>query len=133
VTFLAISYHSIKITWSVRRKLKKTFDGIEMIRSKRINLEISHIVFQIVNFCIFRNVIKYVPDNKEGHTACDFDGMVGTGHPVSMCTTKTPIDMWRFNVPQLKKAFSVKDRYQLNYFICIKYFNGQTIASLKLN
>jgi hypothetical protein len=33
--------------------------------------------------------------------------------------------MWRFDVPQLKEflVFSVKDRYQLNYFICIKDFN----------
>jgi hypothetical protein len=37
--------------------------------------------------------------------------------------------------PQLKKIliFSVKDRYQLNYFICIKDFNAETITSLKLN
>ena len=36
---------------------------------------------------------------------------------------------------QLKKilAFSVKNRYQLNYFICIKDFNAETITSLKLN
>jgi hypothetical protein len=27
----------------------------------------------------------------------------------------------------------VKDRYQLNYFICIKDFNAQTITSLKRN
>jgi hypothetical protein len=33
----------------------------------------------------------------------DFDGMSGTGLPVSMYTTKTPTDMWRFNVPQLKE------------------------------
>jgi hypothetical protein len=32
----------------------------------------------------------------------DFDGMLGTGLPVSMYTTKTPIDMRRFNVLQLK-------------------------------
>jgi len=53
--------------------------------------------------------------------------MSGTGLPVSMYTTKTPIDMWRFNVPQLKEFltfFSVNDRYQLNYFICIKDFNA---------
>jgi hypothetical protein len=32
---------------------------------------------------------------------------------------------------QLKKilAFSVKDRYQLNYFICIKDFNAETNTS----
>jgi hypothetical protein len=48
--------------------------------------------------------------------------MLGTGVPVSMYTTKTPIDKCRFNVTQLKEVFtfSVKDRYQLNYFICIK-------------
>jgi hypothetical protein len=37
--------------------------------------------------------------------------------------------------PQLKNilTFSVKDRYQLNHFICIKDFNAETITSLKLN
>ena len=37
--------------------------------------------------------------------------------------------------PQLKKilTFSVKDRSQLNYFVCIKDFNAETITSLKLN
>jgi hypothetical protein len=41
-----------------------------------------------------------------------------------------------FSTPlSLKKilAFSVKDRYQLNYFICIKDFNAETNTSLKLN
>jgi hypothetical protein len=32
----------------------------------------------------------------------DFDGMLGTGLPMSMYTTKTTIDMWRFNIPQLR-------------------------------
>ena len=43
--------------------------------------------------------------------------------------------MQRYNIPQLKEflAFSVKDIYQLNYFICIKDFNAQAITSLKLN
>jgi hypothetical protein len=56
----------------------------------------------------------------------DFDGMLGIGFLVSMYTTKAPIDMWRFNFPQLKEflAFSVKDRYQLNCFICVKDVNG---------
>ena len=56
----------------------------------------------------------------------DFDGMLGNGLQVSMYATKTPIDMWRFNIPQLKEflTFSVKDRCQLNYFICIKDFNA---------
>jgi hypothetical protein len=37
--------------------------------------------------------------------------------------------------PQLKNmlTFSVKDRYQLNYFFCIKDFNAETNTSLKLN
>ena len=37
--------------------------------------------------------------------------------------------------PQLKKilTFSVKDRYQLNYFIWIKDLNTETITSLKWN
>jgi hypothetical protein len=37
--------------------------------------------------------------------------------------------------PQLKSilAFSVKDIYHLDYFICIKDFNAETITSLKLN
>jgi hypothetical protein len=37
--------------------------------------------------------------------------------------------------PQLKKilTFSVKDGYQLNYFICIKDFIAYTNTSLKLN
>ena len=61
--------------------------------------------------------------------------MLGTGLPASMYTTKTPIDKCRLNVTQLKEffTFSVKDRYQLHYFICIKNFNAQTITSLKLN
>jgi hypothetical protein len=51
--------------------------------------------------------------------------MLGAGLPVLMYTTKTPIDMWRFNVPQLKEflTFSVNDRCKLNYFICLKDFN----------
>jgi hypothetical protein len=59
--------------------------------------------------------------NKLLLTIKDFDGMLGTGLPVSMYTTKSPIDMCRFNVSELKEflAFSVKDKYQLNYFICI--------------
>jgi hypothetical protein len=36
----------------------------------------------------------------------DFDGMLGTGVPVSMYTTKTPIDKCRFNVTQLKEVFT---------------------------
>ena len=48
-----------------------------------------------------------------------------------MYTTETPID--NFTQHKYFSTFSVKDRYQLNYFICIKDFNAQKIASLKLN
>ena len=52
-----------------------------------------------------------------------------------MYTMKTPIDKYCFNATLPKEffTFSVKDRYQLNYFICIKDFNAHTITSLKLN
>ena len=50
--------------------------------------------------------------------------MLDTGLPVSMYTTKTPIDMWRFNVPHLKEflTLSVKDRCQLNCFYLYQRF-----------
>ena len=42
--------------------------------------------------------------------------------------------IWNFKVRHKEFfTFSVKDRYQLNYLICIKDFNAQTITSLKLN
>jgi hypothetical protein len=63
----------------------------------------------------------------------DFDGLISIELPVSMYTTKSPIDMCRFNVRSSILTFSVKDRYQLNYFICIKDFNAETNTSLKLN
>jgi hypothetical protein len=52
----------------------------------------------------------------------DFDGMLGTGLPVSMYTTKTPIDKCHFSVAQLKEffTFSVEDRYQLNFLFVSK-------------
>ena len=81
---------------------------------------------------IFHSVNNFLFSSAKPH---HFVGMVGIGLPVSMYTTKTPIDKCRFNVTQLKEffTFSVKDRYQLNYFICIKDFNTQTITSLKLH
>ena len=65
----------------------------------------------------------------------DFDGMLGSELPVSMYTTKIPIDKCRFNVTQLKEffTFSVKDisiklfylyqrlQYTDNYFCKIKF------------
>ena len=42
--------------------------------------------------------------------------------------------IWNFEVRHKEFfTFSVKDIYQLNYFICIKDFNAQRINSLKLN
>jgi len=49
----------------------------------------------------------------------DFDGMLGTlgtGLPVSMYTTKTSIDMWRFNVPQLKEFFTFSVTIDIKLF-----------------
>ena len=49
--------------------------------------------------------------------------MFGIELPVSIYTTKTPIDVCRFNVRSSISfflAFSVNDRYQLNYCICIR-------------
>jgi hypothetical protein len=80
----------------------------------------------------FHSVKNFIFSSARPH---DFDGMLGTGLPVSMYTMKTPIDKYCFNATLPKEffTFSVKDRYQLNYFICIKDFNAQTITSLKLN
>ena len=54
--------------------------------------------------------------------------MLGTGLPVSKYTTKTPINMWRFNVLQLKEflTFSVKD-------ISIKLFHLYQNIDNKMN
>jgi hypothetical protein len=69
----------------------------------------------------------------------DLDGMLCTGLPVWMYKMKTPIDMWRFNVHQLKEflTFSAKDRYQLKYkktnlfersnCLCIEVFDTNKI------
>ena len=62
--------------------------------------------------------------------------MLGTGLPVSMYTTKTPIDKCRFNVTQLKRIFYIFCKRQIsiklfylyqrlqctdNYFFKIKF------------
>ena len=45
----------------------------------------------------------------------DFDGMLVTGLPVSMYTTKTPIDKWLFKVyTQLKDFFYIFCRRQIS-------------------
>ena len=79
----------------------------------------------------FHSVKNFLFSSAKPH---DFDGMLGTGLPVSIYITKTPINKCHFNVTQLKEffTFSVKDRYQLNYFICIKGFNAQTTRGCTL-
>ena len=72
----------------------------------------------------FRNIIRNCDSQKKGNTVVsnlfhsvkkkicsstrsrDFDGLIGIELPVSMYTTKTPIDMCRFNVrsSNLKKS-----------------------------
>ena len=49
----------------------------------------------------------------------DFDGKLGTGLPVSMYTTKTPIDMWRYNF--LNFYLYQRRQYTDNYFFKIKF------------
>ena len=44
----------------------------------------------------------------------DFDGMLGTGLPVSMYTMKTPIDKCRLNVTQLKEFFYIFCKRQIS-------------------
>jgi hypothetical protein len=76
---------------------------------------------------------------------------VGWKKPVILTEQNMLLNSWKFRLfeqilcnticavltfdPQLKKilTFSVKDRYQLNYSICIKDSNVETITSLKLN
>jgi hypothetical protein len=66
----------------------------------------------------------------------DFDGMYSTGLPVSMYTTKTQIDMCRFNVRSSTwKHVSIfcKTQISIKWLYCIKDFNIETIISLTLN
>jgi hypothetical protein len=69
---------------------------------------------------------------------CDFDGMLGTGLPVSMYTTKTPIDKCRFNVTPLKRIFyifckrqiSIKLFYLYQRLQCTDFFNIKFVLFL---
>ena len=83
----------------------------------------------------FHSVKNFIFSSARPH---DFDGMLGTGLPVSMYTTKTPINKYCFNATLPKEffTFSVKDRYNVsiklfylyqrlqctdNYFFKIKF------------
>ena len=78
----------------------------------------------------------------------DFKGMLGTGLPVSMYTTKTPTDKCRFNVTQLQRIFYIFCKRQIsiklfylyerlqctdNYFFKIKFVYLLLSASWKEN
>ena len=58
----------------------------------------THYVCNMIVSNHFHSVTSLLISSARPH---DFDGMLGTGLPVSMYTTKTPIDMRRFNVLQL--------------------------------
>ena len=54
-----------------------------------------------------------------------FDGMLGTGLPVSMYTTKTPIEKCRFNVTQLKEFFYIFCKRQISIKLFYLYLRLQ--------
>ena len=97
--------------------------------TSHIDETISIRLFRIISipskFCYFRP-----PDhvNLMAIQALDFRSQSKQQKLQSICAVLT------FD-PQLKKilTFSVKDRYQLNYFICIKDMNTETIISFKSN
>ena len=78
----------------------------------------------------FHSVKNFLISSAKPH---DFDGMLGTWLPVSMYTTKTPIDKCRVNVTKFfcifcKRQISIKlfylyQRFQCtdNYFFNIKF------------
>jgi hypothetical protein len=82
--------------------------------------------FHSVKFFLFSSIRSRDFDGM--YTALDFRCQCTQHKLQSICAVLT------FD-PQLKNilAFSVKHRYQLNYFICIKDFNIETIISLTLN
>ena len=82
--------------------------------------------FHSVNFFfIFVRQITWFRWNVQHWTSC-----VNVHNKIS----NRYVPFWR-SILNFKKilTFSVKDIYQLNYFICIKDFNAETITSLKLN
>jgi len=90
-----------------------------------ISIRLFRIISILSKFCYFRP-----PDHviSMEYSALNFRRQCTQQKLQSICAVLT------FD-PQLKIiwTFSVKDRYQLNYFICIKDFNAETINSLKLN
>ena len=100
------------------------------------NSKVSGSVVRVHSIRLFRIISKYSVKN------CLFSSL--PNHVILMecqaldflcqCTQRK-LQSCRFNVTQLKDLFifSVKERYQLKYVICIKDFNAQTITSIQFN
>ena len=86
-------------------------------------------LFRIISipskFCYFR-----LPDHviSMEYSTLDFRCQCTQQKLQSICAVLTFDHQLKFFL-----TLSVKDRYQLNYFICIKDFNAETITSLKFN
>ena len=97
--------------------------SIHKKRERENTIRLVRIISIPSTFCYFRP-----PDHVISMecTALDFRCQCTQQKLQSICAVLT------FD-PQLNNilAFSVKDRYQLNYFICIKDFNAETITSLR--
>jgi hypothetical protein len=97
--------------------------SIHKKRERENTMRLVRIISIPSTFCYFRP-----PDHVISMecTALDFRCQCTQQKLQSICAVLT------FD-PQLNNilAFSVKDRYQLIYFICIKDFNAETITSLR--
>ena len=58
--------------------------------------------------------------------------MLGTGLLVTMYTTQTLIDKWRFNITQLKEMFTFSVKRQISIKLCYLY-QRLIVYSFKLN
>jgi hypothetical protein len=110
-------FFCLAAAWEAKQKLSKCGDLIS-IR-----------LFQIISIPSKKKYF-HPPDHviSMEYTTLDFRCQCTQQKLQSICAVLT------FD-PQLNNilTFSVKDRYQLNYFICMKDFNAETITSLKLN
>jgi hypothetical protein len=107
----------------VKTRKRRNVVGIDIIRKNRIKMYLTtkrHISIRILLctltpevqcFTFYRNYVKMI--------AC-FCSFSKFGSCIGLLTLQG-------------KNESVKDRYQLNYFICIKNFNAETITSFNLN
>ena len=92
-----------------------------------ISLKIEIAFYTILKICIWSNTVV----SNHFHSVKNFlfssakprdlDGMLGTGLPVSMYTTKTPIDKCRFNVTQLKEFSYIVCKRQISITLFYLY------------